>query len=103
MNLELECLSYEKLSTLTAAKGFTGAKIVSGARRAKVALISVEEAAIRFTMDGTTPVVTGASEAGHLLQVGESYEILGHKSIVNFRCINAVNGNGAELFCSFYY
>ena len=99
----LECLASEKLSTLTAAKGFTGAKIVSGNRRAKMALISVETGAIRFTMDGTTPVVTGGTEVGHLLDIGQSYEIPGHIAIKNFLCINEANGNNAEVVCSFFF
>jgi len=103
MKVALECLSYEKLATLTAAKGFTGAKIVSGNRRAKMALITVETGAVRFTMDGTTPVVTGASEAGHILDIGQSYEILGYPAIKNFKCINEANGNNAEVFCSFFF
>lgn len=103
MDTSLECLSYEKLATLTTAKGFTGAKVVSSNRRAKMALISVETGAIRFTMDGTTPVVTGASEAGHILDIGQSYEILGFQAIKNFLCINEANGNNAKVFCSYFF
>lgn len=100
---EGDCRAYEKLSTITAAKGFTATKLLYKGRIAQAVLITVEEAAIRFTIDGTTPVVTGTSEAGHLMNAGDSFIITGHESIRNFLCINAVAANGAEVFCSFYF
>jgi hypothetical protein len=98
---------YESLTTATAV-GFTAAKILptTGAftgKRARAALISVEVADIRFTEDGTTPVVTGASEAGHLLYNGYSKYIVGEQNVANFKCINAVNASGAIVKCTYYF
>lgn len=98
---------YESLTT-AAAVGFTAAKILPTtgnfvAQRARAALISVEVADIRFTEDGTTPVVTGASEAGHLLYLGYSKLIIGEQNVANFKCINAVNASGAVVKCTYYF
>lgn len=100
---EGDCRTYEKLSTITTATGFTTTKSLYKGRIAQAVLITVEEAAIRFTMDGTTPVVTGAGEVGHLMNAGDSFVINGHESVRNFKCINAVAANEAEVFCSFYF
>ena len=99
---EGDCLAYEKLTTETAV-GFTESKYRVKGQTAQAALITVETAAIRFTMDGTTPVVTGVSEAGHKMDVGQSFVIRGYKSITQFKCINETASNGAKVFCSFYF
>lgn len=103
-----ECGGYEKLSTITSSIGFTAAKVepTSGVYRGRIAkavLITVETASIRFTMDTTTPVVTGASEAGSKIDAGQSYVVRGHRTIRNFRCINETASNGAKVFCHFFY
>jgi hypothetical protein len=99
-----ECGAYEKISTTTSSIGFTAAKLEYKGKRAKAALITVEAAAIRFTMDGTTPVVTATSNGtGHLVDTGQSFIVEGYSSIVNFRCINAVADSGARVYCSFYF
>lgn len=100
---EGDCLAYEKLSSLTAATAFTAAKATYKGKIAQSVLITVETAAIRFTMDGTTPVVTGGTEAGHKIESGQSFVVRGYKSITNFQCINETAGNGAKVFCSFYF
>lgn len=100
---EGDCRTYEKLSSITASTGFTAAKLLYKGRIAQAVLITVETAAIRFTMDGTTPVVTGASEAGHKIDAGQSFVVRGHESIRNFRCINESASNGAKVFCSYYF
>ena len=99
-----ECRAYEKLTATTASLGFTAAKVEYKGRLAKAVLISVEVADIRFTMDGTTPVVTATSNGtGHLLANGQSFVVQGTESIRTFRCINAVASSGSIVFCSFYY
>lgn len=101
---EGECRAYEKLSTtLTSAVGFTATKEEYKGRIAQAVLITVETAAIRFTMDGTTPVVTGATEVGHKIDAGQSFVIRGTESIRNFLAINETTSNGAKIFASFYY
>lgn len=98
---------YESLTTATAI-GFTAAKIAPTTgnfigQRAKAALISVETADIRFTLDGTTPVVTGASEAGHLMAYNSSFIISGASNVAKFKCINAVNASGAKVKCTYFF
>lgn len=104
-----DCRGYEKLTT-AAAIGFSENKINLpddvgiGAARAKAVLISVETADIRFTMNGTTPVITATSGGtGHLLASGQSFIVDGYTSVRNFKCINAVADSGAIVRCSFYY
>ena len=100
---------YERLSaTLTSAVGFTSSKILPttgdfAGMQARSALISVETADIRFTIDGTTPTTTALGGAGHLLPFGSSYEISGEQNISNFKCINAVASNGAVLHCTYLF
>lgn len=100
---EGDCMGYEKLSTITAATSFTATEYTYKGKIAQAALITVETAAIRFTMDGTTPVVTGGTEAGHKIDAGQSFVVRGYKSISQFKCINETAGNGAKAFVSFYF
>jgi len=96
--------TFETLSSLTTAKGFTSTKIsptsgnFSGCK-ARAAIISVETGGIRFTIDGTTPTTT----VGHILPAGASYEIDGELNIANFKCINSEAGNGAVVQCTFLF
>jgi hypothetical protein len=99
-----DCLAYEKITATTSSIGFTAAKITNKGQLAKAVLITCETAAVRFTMDGTTPVITATSGGtGHLLDVGQSFIVRGTKSIYNFRCINAVASSGGLIICSFYF
>jgi hypothetical protein len=102
---EGECRTYEKLSTgLTSSVGFTAAKLLYKGNIARSVLITVETAAVRFTMDGTAAVVTAtAGGTGHLLDIGQSFIVRGQESIRNFRAINAVASTGSVIFCSFYF
>ena len=61
----------------------------------KAALITVETAAINFTLDGTLPTATSGTNYGHKMDAGQSYVIRGYKNIRKFKCINAVASNGA--------
>ena len=102
-----KCKSYEKIGTTTTAIGFTTAKIALTAadpyKEAKTALITVETASVRITMDGTTPTVTAGTGAGHLVDVGQSYVVRGIDAVRNFRCINAVASSGAVVHCSYFF
>ena len=101
-----ECKAYESLAT-TASIGFTSTYFrypSDFGAPMKAALITVETADIRFTMDGTTPVVTATGGGvGHLMVSGQSYVVRGWENIRNFRCINAVASSGAVVRCSFFY
>lgn len=98
---------FETLTTATAV-GFTAAKILptSGAFtaiKARAAIISVEVADIRFTIDGTTPTVSAGTGAGHLLSSGASFIITGERNVANFLCINAVASSGAVVKCTYLF
>lgn len=101
-------VSFETLSTLTTAKGFTSTLIAPttgdyAGKRARAALISVETADIRFTVDGTTPTITAGTAAGHLLPMYGSFIISGESNVANFKCINAVNASGAVVKCTYLF
>lgn len=99
----------EKVSTLTSSTGLTEANYLqnvdiagASARQAQEVMISVETGAIRYTVDGTTPTTTATTGIGHLAQPGDILVIAGYQNIKNFRAINAVASNGAELRVTFY-
>jgi hypothetical protein len=95
--------AHEALGTLTASIGFTSTYYVYGGLPMKAALLTGEDADIRFCIDGTTPVVTGAGEKGHIMSSGQSYVIRGYEACRNFRMINAVNSNGATAKATYFY
>jgi len=98
---------YEGLTTATAV-GFTSTVIAPTTgdfvgKKARAAIISVEVADIRFTINGTTPTLTAGTAVGHLLEKGNYYEIKGEKNVENFKCINAVNASGALVKCTILF
>ncbi len=98
-----EARGHEAIGTTTASIGFTSSYYLYLNLPMKAALITVEDADIRFCIDGTTPVVTGAGEKGHIMSSGQSYVIRGYESCRNFRCINAVDSNGATVKATYFY
>ena len=109
-DMEGVAAQYETL-TPTASTAFTAAKVCttntgggSGQTCAKAALISVETGAIRFTLDGTVPVVTAtAGGKGHLMNVGDSYVVRGLENIQKFLCIQAVTATGGSVKVTYFY
>ena len=104
-----ECLGYESLTT-AAAIGFTSTFYMysrsgtgDGKIPMKAALITVETADIRFTLDGTTPTTTATTAVGHVMTSGQNYVIRGWDNIRKFQCVNAVDASGAVVKCSFFY
>lgn len=98
-----EAKAYESIAT-TASIGFTSTYYSYGNLPCKAALITVETADIRFTLDGTTPVVTATGGGvGHLMVSGQSYVVRGWENIRQFRCINAVGSSGAVVRATFFY
>ena len=71
--------------TVTAAQG-----VKPGA-----AVISVETAAIRFTVDGTTPTAT----VGHLAEPGDVIELVEEGQVRLFRAIRQ-GGTSATIMCT---
>ena len=61
----------------------------------KAALITVKSFPINFTLSGVTPTVIAGTNHGHQMDAGQSYVIRGYNTIWKFKCINAVNANGA--------
>jgi hypothetical protein len=99
---------FETITATTSSIGFTSSKILPttgdfAGKKARAALISVETADVRFTIDGTTPTVTSGTGAGHLLNAGMFYELAGENNVSNFRCINAVASSGAVLKCTYLF
>jgi hypothetical protein len=100
-----EAHGFESLATGTAI-GFTTSYLnlaSIGGVPMRAALITVETADIRFTLDGTTPTITAGTAVGHLAASGQSYVVRGYDNIRNFKCINAVAGSGAVVKCTFFY
>ena len=98
---------YEKIATASAT-GPTSAKIAPttgnfAGVKARAALISVETADIRFTIDGTTPTTTATTGVGHLLVTGSSWEVLGEANVANFKAINAVGSSGAVVHLTYLF
>lgn len=77
-------------------------KLITGVQP-KAALITVKTAAIQFTLSGVTPTVTGGTNHGHQMDAGQSYVIRGYSNIRKFKCINAVNLNGAIVEYSMFF
>jgi len=99
-----DCLAYERLSaTLTSAVGFTAAKLEYKGNKCRAALITVETATIRFTMDGTTPTVTASGGIGTAIAPGQSFVVRGFKSVSQFKAINEVASNGAVMHCHYFF
>lgn len=75
----------ETLTVSSTAIGFTVAKITkadNGGKVIKKVEISVEDADIRMTRDGTPPV-GGGTDTGILITSGTIFEILGQADIIN--------------------
>lgn len=92
---------YESIPITAAPVGFTAAELVPGGGFAPTsALVSVEDAPINVTVDGTT--VTGAVGGGHRYEIGASFLIIGISDLVNFSAIRAadagVDGNISVTF-----
>jgi hypothetical protein len=98
-----ECRTYEKIAPV-AVTGITEAKLVHDGKIAKGALISVETAALRITMDGTTPVATATGGGqGHYVDTGQSIILQGTETLRNFKAIEAVHDNGGVAFISLFF
>jgi hypothetical protein len=92
------CGSYDSVAPADTATGFTAAKIkpVSGTylgMTAKAALIIVEDNAVNFTLDGTTPTAKAGTNVGLKLDADQSYVIVGADNVLKFKCIDRVSGS----------
>jgi len=69
----------------------------------KAALISIETAAIKFSLSGILPTATSGANYIHHMDAGQSYVIRGYNNIRKFNCINAVASNGAIVKYSLFF
>ncbi len=69
----------------------------------QLAIVTVETAAIRFCVDGSTPTVTASGGVGMLAQVGDVIRLKGPNEIINFRAINAVASSGSAIRVAYHY
>jgi len=100
-----EAKAYESITT-AAAIGFTSTYFMYPSTTPlpmKAALITVETADIRFTLDGTAPTTTATTAIGHLMTSGQNYVVRGWENIRNFKCINAVGSSGAVVKATYFY
>lgn len=72
---------------LTEATYAATAELANTRVAAKEALVTVEDAPIRFTLDGTTPV--DATNVGHVVSTGGSFTLYGLANIRNFRAVRS--------------
>lgn len=103
--------AYEKITAMVASTGLTAANLsqrptvnapADPVRHVDEAYITIEDADVRCTFDGTVPTVSAGTGAGHLFGHGDTITLSGHEAISKFRCINAVAANGAVLRASFF-
>lgn len=115
VNAPLQAYAQETVGTLTSAIGGTastynvarsaqagGSDHFDRIRRPEQAFITIETAAIRWTVNGTTPTTTATTGVGHLAAAGDTIVISGYQNIANFLAINAVNASGAALRISYF-
>ena len=71
-----------------------------GPHAATKVLITVEDAPIYWTCDGTAPVADGS--AGHPANVGDNIELKNWGNIKNFQCIAQSGGSANIVVTSFF-
>jgi hypothetical protein len=104
-----EAKNYETLTGLDPAKGFTAANLytpdIQGKKGlpCKAALITVETNSVNITLDGTVPTHTAGTNIGHLLTAGQSMIIMGWENVRQFLAIDAANGSGGVIKCTFFF
>jgi len=76
-------LDYEKITVSTTAIGITESKKKNGANACVGAFITVEDANVRFRLDGTAPTTT----EGHVLTSGQNLTLSNASDINNFSAI----------------
>ena len=93
----LVALDHESITVAGTAIGFTAAKIVQTAGTAAMAVLTTEDAPIRFTVNGTTPTST----VGHLIQPSATVIICGSLDINKFRSIRTTGTSGTAVVTYF--
>lgn len=102
---ELDAFNYEDVvaddtvggKALTAAEYDPTTSTSETGRQARRAMITVETAAARYTLDGTAPTTA----LGHLLAIGQIVFIDGINNIRRFRAIRTT-GSSADLRVTYF-
>ena len=88
---------YEVITVNTVVKSLDAAKIApSNGAPARAVLITVEDASLRFRLDGSNPTATN----GHRLQAGDVLVLVGVNNLRNFRAIRDT-GTSATIRVSY--
>jgi hypothetical protein len=97
--VRLDTFSLKEISIL-----YNGRYLDVAALQVIGALITVESASIKFTLDGTTPTTTASlANNGHQADSGQSFVLKSVEEVRQFRAINAVASNGAVIKVTYYY
>lgn len=89
--LDFVAINYETVTVAATAVGITSTVTTAGTlRRGQRALITAETAQMRYTYNGTTPTTT----VGHILEAGQSIEVIGFASIDAFSIIRTGGTSG---------
>lgn len=79
---DFRAVNYESITVDNTAAGKTLTNTVNSMRGQR-AVITAETAQMRYRYDGTAPAAT----EGHLLEVGQTIEVIGYADISNFKII----------------
>ncbi len=100
----ISCKARERISVADVVKSLTAGLVTHTTYGpAHKVWISIEDANIRETTEGTDPVNTGGSEVGHVIFANERFGLLGNTDIGNFKAIAKTSGETAILEVAYYY
>ena len=85
-----QAFDYESVTVSTTAVGLTASKFNAYAAYEVKAFMTLENAQIRWRIDGTAPTST----EGHLLEAGQNLTIEGYKNLSQFRAIRTGTTDG---------
>jgi hypothetical protein len=79
-----QAFAHEKLTCSGAVQGFTaGTMNATNKRKAVRAVVTIEDAPVRYNWDGSVPTAS----AGHLANAGDVLIVLGYDALANFQII----------------
>jgi hypothetical protein len=96
---DLEAFAFETISVAGTAVGFTAAtwRDPSSGSAAKLAVVDIETAAIRWRADGTDPTAT----VGHPVGIGGQIKVYGGEDLTSFKMIR--QGSTASASVTYYH
>jgi len=84
--------AHEAVTVAGTAIGFTAATMAGS----EFAVVTVETAAVRYSLDSTAPTTT----TGHSLEVGDVLQLDNREQLANFKAIRR-DGVSATLHCTY--